>query len=526
MVLILSWKWFNGKGSDVTVKTLWIFGNQLNENLEGFKEMDPQRDVILLMESKDRSLWKKEHKQKLVLVFSAMRHFTRELKKKGYEVDYREAKNFSEGLKDHLAAYPSREFLIHEPTDYRIKNIIEKELGSQGNLKIKILSEKPLFLVGKNEWESYLPEGGSWKQDEVYRKLRKKKKILLEEGRPLGGKWSFDTENRKPPKKGLSFPEPLEFTPDKITRKVMEKVEKEYPDKFGDLDNFSWPVTREDALKALEQFIEDRLATFGDFQDAMMEGNPWMSHSLISGAINIGLITPEEALKKAEDAYHQGRASLSAVEGFIRQIMGWREYIRGVYLRRMPEYEEVNFFDHQNPLPSYYWTGETKINCVSTAVKEVIKSGYNHHIQRLMVLGNWANLLRVKPQEVSDWFLEAYVDSYDWVVLPNVLGMALYADGGLMSTKPYVSSGQYINRMSNYCGSCHFDIKEKVGEKACPFHSLYWTFLEDHRELLKDNPRMKLMYANWDRQDKKQKSNLLRRGRELLDEAKNTPGYK
>ncbi len=508
------------------MKTLWILGNQLNENLEGFEAIDPKGDIILFLECKDRSLWKNEHKQKLVLVFSAMRHFARKLKEKGYRVDYRNAENFPDGLKDHLADFSSQEFLIHEPTDYPIKNLIEKELVSRRNVRVKILSEKPLFLVEKSEWESYLPEGKHWKQDDVYRKLRKERKILLDASRPLGGKWSFDTENRKPPKKGLTFPEPPKFQPDKITREVMKKVEIEYPDLFGDLENFSWPVTREEALKALDHFMEYRLVTFGDYQDAMMEGNPWMSHSLLSGAINIGLLTPEETIKKVENVYHQERVPLSTVEGFIRQILGWREYIRGVYLRKMPGYGEVNYFGHQNPLPSYYWTGETNLNCISTAVKEVLKSGYNHHIQRLMVLGNWANLLRIRPQEVSDWFLEAYVDSYDWVVLPNVLGMALYADGGLMSTKPYISSGQYIKRMSNYCESCYFNIKEKVGEKACPFHALYWTFLEDHRALLGENPRMKLMYANWDRQGKEQKKALIIKGRELLDEAKKFPGYR
>jgi deoxyribodipyrimidine photolyase-related protein len=285
------------------------------------------------MESKDRSLWKEEHKQKLVLLFSAMRHFAVELEEKGYEIDYQEVDNFAEGLNDHLATYPSERCLIHEPTDHRIRTMIEKELVSSGKVKTEILSERPLFLVEKKDWEIYLPPGESWKQDEVYRKLRKERRILMEKGRPIGGKWSFDSENRKPPPKGLTFPEPKPFPPDKITLEVMDKVEKEYSDHFGELKNFSWPVTRKDALSALEQFIDDRLATFGDYQDAMMQGHPWMSHSLLSAAINIGLMTPEEVIIKAEQAYLQGKAPLSSVEGFIRQILGWREYIRGVYLR-------------------------------------------------------------------------------------------------------------------------------------------------------------------------------------------------
>ncbi len=508
------------------MKTLWILGDQLNKEMEGFLRIDPKRDVVLMIQSRDRSLWKAEHKQKLVLAFSAMGHFVMELKAEGYTVDYREAENFSEGLKEHFSEFNSRECLIHRPTDQRIRTMIEKEGAKYEEITFEILSERPLFLVEKKQWDKYLPKGKPWKQDEVYRKLRKEWKILMEEDRPLGGKWSYDSENRKPPGKGLSFPAPLTFQPDRITRDMMKKVEKEYPDHFGELNSFSWPVTREGALQALEQFIDERLVTFGDYQDAMIEGNPLMSHSLLSGAVNLGLLTPEEVIRRAERAYHEKKAPLTAVEGFIRQISGWREYIRGVYLRRMPEYEQVNKLNHNNHLPAYYWTAETKLNCVKTAVREVRENGYNHHIQRLMVLGNWANLIRVKPQEVSEWFLEAYVDAYDWVVLPNVLGMALYADGGVMSTKPYVSSGQYIHRMSNYCENCHYIIKEKLREKACPFHALYWTFLEDHRENLQGNPRMRLMYANWDRQKEEQREGLLERGRKLLKEAEKEKKYR
>lgn len=530
------------------MKTLWILGNQLNKSLEGFNEIDPKKDVILLIESKERSQWRKVHKQKLVLIFSAMRHFAEELKESGYLVDYREADSFTEGLEEHVKKYNSKICLVHEPTDYFIGKLFNQmEISNAKTLKefsdecmddssgkifeegfakifkkidFKILSEKPLFLVGKNDWPDYLPKEKSWKQEKVYQRLRKEHKVLMNGDRPMGGKWSYDTENRKPPKEGLRFEEPLKFTPDKITKEVIAKVQNQYSHNFGEADSFSWPVTREEALEVLGHFIDRRLKTFGYYQDAMITQDPFMSHSLLSGAINIGLITPKEVIEKAEKAYHEEKAPLSAVEGFIRQILGWREYIRGVYLRSMPEYEKTNYFDHKNSLPSYYWTGKTELHCAATAVKEVMTNGYNHHIQRLMVLGNWANLLRVRPQEVSDWFLEVYVDAYDWVVLPNVLGMALYADGGMMSTKPYVSSGKYIQRMSNYCETCSYDINDKTGEQACPFHSLYWTFLEDHRGLLGSNPRMRLMYANWDRQKEENRKALLKKGRELLRKAK------
>ncbi|NBG87175.1 cryptochrome/photolyase family protein [Isachenkonia alkalipeptolytica] len=530
------------------MKTLWILGDQLNKELAGFKEIDPKKDIVLMIESKERSRLRRVHKQKVVLIFSAMRHFARDLIAEGYRVDYREAPSFTKGLEEHFNKYNSTTCLVHEPTDYFIsklfdqkinsidkltKDVLDKDFSSSSKIKFeenfskmydlidfKLLSEEPLFLVPKKDWGNYLTKNESWKQDKVYRRLRKEFNILMDGDRPLGCKWSYDTENRKPPKEGLHFEEAIKFIPDRITREVMAKIQEEYSDYFGETDSFSWPVTRKEALEALNHFIDRRLKTYGDYQDAMLTENPLMSHSLLSGAINIGLITPKEVIDKAESAYHQKKAPLPAVEGFIRQILGWREYVRGVYLRSMPKYEKVNYFGHQRSLPEYFWTGKTDLHCVATAVMEVKKSGYNHHIQRLMVLGNWANLLRIRPQEVSEWFLEVYADAYEWVVLPNVLGMALYADGGLMSTKPYVSSGKYIQRMSNYCDSCHYDINDKAGEKACPFHALYWTFLEDHRGLLGSNPRMRLMYANWDRQKEENRDALLKKGRELLKEAK------
>lgn len=500
------------------MKTLWILENQLHVGLAGFRELDREHDVVLLIETADRSLWKREHKQKLVLTFAAMRHFAAELRQQGYGVDYLEVEDLAHGLREHQDHHQSSEILIHETTDQRLSAFLTERLFEQLQVPIRWLSDEPLFYVSRQQWPTFLADGKTWRQDEVYRKLRRRYHVLMDDDGPTGGKWSFDKENRKPPPEGLNFPEPLQFPPDAITREVMAKVERQFPHAFGSLETFAWPVTRGQALEALEQFIQERLPTFGDYQDAMLEADPWMSHSLLSAAMNLGLITPDETVRAAEAAYHQGRAPLPAVEGFIRQILGWREYIRGVYLRSMPKYETVNALDHENPLPGYYWTGETELHCVAVAVKDVMRHGYSHHIQRLMVLGNWANLLRVRPQEVSDWFLEAYVDAHDWVVLPNVLGMALFADGGRMSTKPYIASGQYIHRMSDYCRSCAFSVHQKTGATACPFHALYWTFLEDHRPQLQSNPRMRLMYANWDRQDPGQRDALIARGRQLLQE--------
>jgi deoxyribodipyrimidine photolyase-related protein len=478
------------------MKTLWIFGHQLSTNQEGFLRINKSQDIILMIEARSRANWKKYHKKKLVLIFSAMRHFAEALKEQGYRVDYRVEDSFSIGWKKHHKAFAPREVIFHEPTDYAMRKlllawILEQEKSS---LEITRLSDSH-FLVSEEEWKTYLPQNKAWKLDAVYQKLRRRFSVLMDGENPMGGKWSYDAQNRKPPKVGSSFVDPLFFEPDSITRDVMFMVDEAFPDNPGATEPFTLPVESAQANALLDHFLSHRLQTFGDYQDAMIQDLPYMSHSLISSSLNIGLLEPLDVIRKAEACFHEGTAPLAATEGFIRQILGWREYIRGIYLLKMPEYKDSNAFDHVRPLPWFYWDAHTKMNCLHQSVKEVLENGYNHHIQRLMVLGNFANLAGIQPQAVSEWFNTMYTDAHDWVVLPNVLGMALYADGGSMSTKPYISSGQYVHKMSNYCDGCAYQIKEKWSENACPFNALYWDFLMRHKSKLEKNPRMALMYG-------------------------------
>jgi len=495
-------------------KTLWVYDHQLSRDLPGLQLLDKRKDRILIIEADQHVARRAYHKKRIVLILSAMRHFAKELETAGYTVDYQKCSNLWEGFQRHHQLHKPSDVIIHLPTDWHLRCTLQKwiEERKRSGQKVTILEESSLFLVDEQEWCKLLPENKPWKLDNVYRVLRKKYNVLMQGQKPSGGKWSWDIENRKPPKKGLSFVEPSQFLPDAITAEVIKEDNEKFPEHPGGTDHFYLPVTKTDANIALQHFIFARLGTFGDFQDAMVEQNPYMSHSLISSSLNIGLLHPLSVVQEVERAYYDRLAPLAAVEGFIRQILGWREYIRGVYLRTMPAYESVNYFEHHLPLPSFYWSGQTKMNCLHQCVTEVVQDGYNHHIQRLMILGNFANLVGVRPQEVSDWFNTMYTDSHDWVVLPNVLGMALYADGGKMSTKPYISSGQYINKMSNYCKSCQYDVRERLGEKACPFHSLYWNFLMRHKEKLYTNPRMKMMYRLLDNMSAKDREDLWDQG--------------
>jgi deoxyribodipyrimidine photolyase-related protein len=318
---------------------------------------------------------------------------------------------------------------------------------------------------------------------------------------PVGGQWNYDVENRKPPKGLLSIPKPYTNDTDDITRDVIELVAKIFPNHFGDLEPFYFAVRREQALLLLKLFIQQRLSHFGDYQDAMIEGEPWMYHSHISVYLNCGLLLPLECVKAAEDAYHQDKAPLNAVEGFIRQIIGWREYVRGIYWLKMPEYVEANFFNATRKLPDFYWTANTKMNCLHQCVSETKENAYAHHIQRLMVLGNFALLAGIDPSQVNEWFLIVYADAYEWAELPNVSGMILFADGGYLASKPYAASGSYIKKMSNYCKNCSYKVTNKNGPDACPFNYLYWDFLARNREKLQPNHRIGMMYKTYDRMD-------------------------
>ncbi|MGB1614686.1 MAG: cryptochrome/photolyase family protein, partial [Candidatus Puniceispirillaceae bacterium] len=341
-----------------------------------------------------------------------------------------------------------------------------------------------------------------------YREMRRKTGFLMEGEQPIGGKWNYDSDNRKPPKQGLKIPPPTRFIPDQVTRDVLALVEREFEDHFGDLYPFDFAVTAAQARQVLDEFIAQRLQQFGSYQDAMLADEPIMFHAHIGFYLNCGLLSAKEAVAAAEQAYHNGQAPLNAVEGFIRQILGWREYVRGLYWLKMPDYKQLNYFKATRTLPAFFWTGETDMRCLNICVSDTKKYAYAHHIQRLMVLGNFALLAGLRPDEVNEWYLIVFADAYEWVELPNVSGMVLFADGGLLASKPYAAGGAYIDRMSNYCSSCRYQVKLKNGPDACPFNYLYWDFLIRHRDELNRNPRLGMIYRTLDKMDEGKQQNI------------------
>jgi len=321
----------------------------------------------------------------------------------------------------------------------------------------------------------------------------------MEGNTPLGGQWNFDRENRKAAKSDLLMPRPLRFTPDTITQDLISLVAERFSNHFGDLEPFWFGVTREAAEQALSHFVTTTLPRFGDYQDAMLEGEPFLYHSVLSIYMNVGLLGPLDVCRRVEAAYRAGQVPLNAAEGYIRQIIGWREFVRGIYWLKMPDYVEENYFGHRRPVPEFYWTGETDMACLRAAIGQTKREAYAHHIQRLMLTGNFALLAGVSPQALHEWYLLVYADAFEWVELPNTLGMSQFGDGGVLASKPYVASGAYINRMSNHCAGCRFDVSKPYGPEACPFNPLYWAFLVRHRDQLAGNPRMAQMYRTWDR---------------------------
>ena len=384
--------------------------------------------------------------------------------------------------------------IVTEPSTYdEMESIQHWQKTIETNVEIR---KNDLFFCGIDEFEAWAEGRKELRLEFFYRMLRKKHDVLMDGNQPEGGAWNFDKKNRKPLAKNTSVPEKYACVIDDETQCVINLVNDEFSDHFGSTDDFIFAVTRNEALEALHRFVEERLICFGDYQDAMIVEDPWLFHSHLSMYLNNGLLKPKECIDLAEKAFYESKAPINSVEGFIRQILGWREYVRGLYWLKMPNYRILNELAAEVSLPSFYWDAETKMNCLKTSIENTRDNAYSHHIQRLMVLGNFALIAGIKPKEVNEWFLSVYADAYEWVELPNVSGMALFADGGIMASKPYASSGAYINRMSNYCKDCHYDVKEKIGKKACPFNYLYWNFLDRNREKLSSNPRLGLAYRN------------------------------
>lgn len=505
------------------MKTLrLILGDQLTREISSLRDLDIAEDIVLMAEVRAEASYAPHHKQKLVLIFSAMRHFAESLRKEGVNltyVDYLTPENSGSliGEVRRIAEQLNVErVVLTEPGEWRVLQEL-RSLESETEILLEI-REDDRFFASHSRFEKWAEGRKSLRMEYFYRELRRETGILMDDGTPAGGDWNFDAENRKALPRNMQLPERVRFPPDNITREVMEMVESQFPDNFGDLTSFGWATTRHDTLIVLNEFISDVLPSFGDYQDAMRAGAPFIFHSLLSPYLNIGLLTPCEVCEKAEEAYREGAAPINAVEGFIRQILGWREFVRGIYWHTMPDYAENNFLDAHRPLPSFYWTGNTDMKCISEVVDQTRSHAYSHHIQRLMVTGNFALLAGLSPREVSDWYLAVYADAFDWVELPNTSGMSLFADGGLLASKPYAASGAYISRMSNFCSECRYKVKERTGETACPFNYLYWAFLIKNETKLSENPRMRMPYRTLDKWSAAEKKRLLENAQRFLSQ--------
>jgi deoxyribodipyrimidine photolyase-related protein len=504
-----------------------VLGDQLDTNSACLfgpgSEFDARFDAVLMIEAPGEAVKVWSHKARIAVFLSAMRHFRDSLVARGVRVHYLRLDDSAEPsltgrLTEQLLTLQPAALRLTEPGAWQLQEDIRVATES-AKVALRI-DEDGHFMSSRADFARWASQyGASLRMEFFYREMRRQHHVLLDPkaakpGVPEGGQWNFDAENRKGyPKGGPGLIPPHEqFEPDAITREVLADVERWFPHHPGSLKSFRWPVTREQALQALDGFISARLVNFGDYQDAMWEGTPFGWHSLLSTSLNLHLLNPREVIAAAEAAYRAGNAPIAAVEGFIRQVLGWREFIRGVYWLEMPGMAEANHFNHQRPLPKWFWTGATRMACARDAVKQTLEHGYAHHIQRLMVTGLFGLLAEIKPSEVSDWYLAVYVDAVEWVELPNVMGMALYADGGRFTSKPYVASGAYIQRMSNHCGGCHYapDAKTALSKSKplCPYTTLYWNFLDKHEAALAANPRTGLMAKNITRLSAEQRQRI------------------
>ena len=479
-----------------------VFGDQLDHQSAAFDGFDPARDLVWMAEVTAEANHVRSHKMRIALFLSAMRHFAAELRAKGVNVEYRKL-----GTKDNrgtletelLAAVtkflPERIVAV-EPGEFRIEQML-KELAAEARIMLEIRSDRHFFCK-REEFAAWAKAHKQLRMEFFYREMRKRHNVLLDDGAPVGGQWNFDAENRG--SFGKSGPRdvkpPMEFKPDETTREVLELVEANFPDHPGSLQHFNLPVSATEAERALKDFVENRLAQFGNYQDAMWTDQPFLFHSRLSSAMNLKLLNPRRVVAAVEKAYQEEKAPLAAAEGFIRQVLGWREYVRGIYWTNMPQYLEMNALEAREPLPDFYWTGATEMNCLRQTVGQSLEYGHAHHIQRLMVTGLFGLLFGVDPVELHKWYLAMYYDAVEWVELPNTAGMSQFSDGGIMASKPYAATGKYIARMSNYCGGCRFKPDQSTGDNACPFTTLYWDFLLKHEERLAKNPRMVMQVRN------------------------------
>jgi deoxyribodipyrimidine photolyase-related protein len=504
-----------------------VLGDQCSRALSALQGLDPAQDVVLLAEVRAECTYVPHHKQKIVLVLSAMRHFAAALQAEGITVAYTRLDDpaNTHTLAGEVAraarAHGATRIVATHPGEWRVLQDIQ---GWEAATALPVeIREDSRFLCTPDRFRAWAGDRKQLRMEYFYREMRRATGLLMEApDEPTGGQWNFDQENRAALPRDVHPPRPLRFPPDAETRAVIALVEREFPDHFGTTAAFAWPVTPAQATQALQDFIAHRLPRFGDYQDAMAEGEATLFHALIGAALNVGILDPLSACRAAEAAFRQGHAPLNAVEGFVRQILGWREYVRGIYWLRMPGYAQTNALEAHRTLPDFYWTGETSMACLRAAITQTRDLAYAHHIQRLMVTGNFALLAGIDPAAVNHWYMVVYADAYEWVELPNTHGMALHADGGVMASKPYAASGAYINRMSDHCRSCAHDVKRATGadakgRTACPFNALYWDFIGRHAARFARNPRMAMPLRTLAKMDAGKVAAMRAEARQFLD---------
>jgi deoxyribodipyrimidine photolyase-related protein len=489
-----------------------VLADQLSESISSLERVK-RDDVVMFCEVMEEATYVPHHPKKIAFLFSAMRHFSDNLSTKGTIIryikldDFGNTGNFTGEIQRAIEEIKPEELVVTEASEYRVVKMM-RSWQSLLKIPVKILPDKR-FLATHTEFSSWAEGKKQLRMEFFYRDMRKKYRILVDsDGKPTGGEWNYDKENRKSLKKNMKSPSRISHKKSNITQEVLDFVKIKFSKNFGALEPFYYAVTRSQALIELDHFIQYILPSFGDYQDAMVAGEPYLYHSLISSYLNAGLLQPLEICQKAESAYHSGNVPLNSAEGFIRQILGWREYMRGIYWYFMPEYSQHNALNATRPLPDFYWGSPTDMFCFAETIRHTHEHAYSHHIQRLMITGNFALLAGLDVKAVQEWYLAVYSDAYEWVEMPNTLGMALFGDGGIVASKPYAASGKYIDRMSNYCEQCKYNPNEMTGEKACPFNALYWDFLVRHQDIFRTNQRMPYVFSTWDKFSPEKKESI------------------
>ncbi|SHF58246.1 deoxyribodipyrimidine photolyase-related protein [Loktanella atrilutea] len=496
------------------VNLILVLGDQLSDNLSALRAGDRDSDVVVMAEVADEASYVKHHPKKIAFLFAAMRKFAERLSNDGWTVDYARFEEGETSICGALLAAAERHgadrVIATEPGEWRL-------IEALTHCPVQV-EQRPddRFIASHKDFESWAKGRKALRMEYFYRDMRRKTGLMMEGEDPAGGQWNYDHDNRKPAPGTVDYSGPMRFTPDDTVQEVLDLVRERFADNFGDLDDFWFATDRGQARQHLAHWVKNGLPQFGDYQDAMLDDNRFLYHGIVGLYINAGLLDPMEVCQAVEAAWQAGDAPINAAEGFIRQIIGWREYVRGIYFVEGPDYTSRNGLKHTRDLPAVYWGGPTFMHCMKRSVEQTREEAYAHHIQRLMVTGNFALLAGVDPAQVHEWYLAVYADAYEWVEAPNVIGMSQFADGGIIASKPYVSSGNYIHKMSDYCGACSYSVGKKTGEGACPFNLLYWHFMDRHRKIFEGNPRIGRIYANWDRMDADKRATIIAEGDDIL----------